>query len=669
MPFLVLTLEAAFRSTDRRLEDAARTLGAGRFTVFRRVTLPLVAPSLAGRHGAVLGPGPGRVRGHHHLRRQPPGHHPDPAPVRLPQARGLEPRRRPSCCRSCCSACPLAVLVGLRDRWLDGPMSLRRSASTPGATLDGFRLDVDLAVEPGPHRRRRGPERRRQDHAAAGPRRAAGAARRAASSSTASCSTTSRPAPTCRRSDGPSASCSRTTCCSPTSTRATTWPSGCGAAGRGRAAARATGGDWLDRVGLGDRARGPAGRAVRAARPSGSRSPAPWPPTRHVLLLDEPLAALDATTRDEVRRDLRHHLADVPRRSPARHPRPASTPPCWPTTSWCSTSAGSSRQGSPAEITARPRSAWVAELAGTNLFAGAAADDGTVKLDGGGVLVVAEARAGPVFAAVPPRAVTLHRSRPEGSARNTWSGRVASVEPVGDRVPGPGRRHPADRRRGHVGRRRRHRPHRGRRGVGGREGHRDRRLPGLNEPIDPVLEADLAARSESAATDRFPPHPVLRCRHHTPPAVAGPGRGRRPRRPRRLRPRAGRARRLRLASRHRRLRPRRRLGLGDRLARSPATAPRRRRPGERRVHHPPSRPPQPPRPLAHQGHRHRGPRRPLPGRRSRRSHADRRHQALRGSHRRARPPGGDALARPDSQRLVHETGATERLLRADPTEM
>jgi molybdate transport system permease protein len=46
MPFLVLTLEAAFRSSDRRLEDAARTLGAGRFMVFRRVTLPLVAPSL-----------------------------------------------------------------------------------------------------------------------------------------------------------------------------------------------------------------------------------------------------------------------------------------------------------------------------------------------------------------------------------------------------------------------------------------------------------------------------------------------------------------------------------------------------------------------------------------------------------------------------------------------
>jgi molybdate transport system permease protein len=52
MPFLVLTLEAAFRSADRRLEEAARTLGAGRFAVFRRVTLPLVAPSLVA--GTVL---------------------------------------------------------------------------------------------------------------------------------------------------------------------------------------------------------------------------------------------------------------------------------------------------------------------------------------------------------------------------------------------------------------------------------------------------------------------------------------------------------------------------------------------------------------------------------------------------------------------------------------
>lgn len=46
MPFLVLTVEAGIRSADRRLEDAAATLGAGRWTTFRRVTLPLIAPSL-----------------------------------------------------------------------------------------------------------------------------------------------------------------------------------------------------------------------------------------------------------------------------------------------------------------------------------------------------------------------------------------------------------------------------------------------------------------------------------------------------------------------------------------------------------------------------------------------------------------------------------------------
>jgi molybdate transport system permease protein len=46
MPFLVITVEAALRSMDRRYEDAASTLGAGRLTVFRRVTLPLIVPGL-----------------------------------------------------------------------------------------------------------------------------------------------------------------------------------------------------------------------------------------------------------------------------------------------------------------------------------------------------------------------------------------------------------------------------------------------------------------------------------------------------------------------------------------------------------------------------------------------------------------------------------------------
>ena len=52
MPFFVITVEAALRSTDRRYEEAAATLGAKRWTVFRRVTLPLILPSIAA--GAAL---------------------------------------------------------------------------------------------------------------------------------------------------------------------------------------------------------------------------------------------------------------------------------------------------------------------------------------------------------------------------------------------------------------------------------------------------------------------------------------------------------------------------------------------------------------------------------------------------------------------------------------
>jgi molybdate transport system permease protein len=52
MPFFVITLESGLRSMNSSLEDAARSLGASRLTVFRRVTLPLIAPSLAA--GAVL---------------------------------------------------------------------------------------------------------------------------------------------------------------------------------------------------------------------------------------------------------------------------------------------------------------------------------------------------------------------------------------------------------------------------------------------------------------------------------------------------------------------------------------------------------------------------------------------------------------------------------------
>jgi molybdate transport system permease protein len=52
MPFLIVTVEGAFRGLDRGFEEAAATLGASRLTAFRRVTLPLIGPSLVA--GAVL---------------------------------------------------------------------------------------------------------------------------------------------------------------------------------------------------------------------------------------------------------------------------------------------------------------------------------------------------------------------------------------------------------------------------------------------------------------------------------------------------------------------------------------------------------------------------------------------------------------------------------------
>ncbi|WP_240957513.1 ABC transporter permease [Streptomyces chilikensis] len=52
MPFLVISVEGTLRAADPRFEEAAATLGASRFTAFRRVTLPLIAPGVAA--GAVL---------------------------------------------------------------------------------------------------------------------------------------------------------------------------------------------------------------------------------------------------------------------------------------------------------------------------------------------------------------------------------------------------------------------------------------------------------------------------------------------------------------------------------------------------------------------------------------------------------------------------------------
>ncbi len=117
MPFLVITAEAAFRSLDRGYEDAARTLGATRWTVFRRVTLPLARPGLAagvalcwaralGEFGATItfaGNTPGRTQ-----------------TIPLQVYLLLESGRLESAIvlSLVLLVVSVAVLVGLRDRWL-----------------------------------------------------------------------------------------------------------------------------------------------------------------------------------------------------------------------------------------------------------------------------------------------------------------------------------------------------------------------------------------------------------------------------------------------------------------------------------------------------------------------------------------------------------------------
>jgi molybdate transport system ATP-binding protein len=91
------------------------------------------------------------------------------------------------------------------------------------------------------------------------------------------------------------------------------------------------------------------------------------------------------------------------------------------------------QQGPLAEVTARPRSPWVASMVGLNLFSGIA-DHTAVQLENGSVVATASHGRGPMFVAIRPNAVVLHRHPPEGSARNVWPGEAAELYLVGDRA-------------------------------------------------------------------------------------------------------------------------------------------------------------------------------------------------------------------------------------------
>jgi molybdate transport system permease protein len=122
MPFLVISVEGALRTADRDIEEAAVTLGATRLTVFRRITLPAIGPSLVagsilcwaralGEFGATItfaGNFPGTTQ---------------TMPLAIYEAFEHDPEAAIAL-GLVLLLVAVIVLVALRDRWLRGPASL-----------------------------------------------------------------------------------------------------------------------------------------------------------------------------------------------------------------------------------------------------------------------------------------------------------------------------------------------------------------------------------------------------------------------------------------------------------------------------------------------------------------------------------------------------------------
>ncbi|MFI1799142.1 ABC transporter permease [Streptomyces sp. NPDC020379] len=192
---------------------------------------------------------------------------------------------------------------------------------------------------------------------------------------------------------------------------------------------------WLDRLGVGSLTHRRPGELSggQAQRVALARALAARP---RLLLLDEPLAALDQATRAQVRHTLRTHLADFPgvclivTHDPVEAVSLADR--------ILVLEGGRTVQyASPVELTRHPRSSWVARMLGRNAWQGTATAERTLLLDGGASLVAADplpGRATSGLAVVGPEAVSLHVERPGSSPRNVWQGTVREITAQGGRL-------------------------------------------------------------------------------------------------------------------------------------------------------------------------------------------------------------------------------------------
>ncbi|MFF4700448.1 ABC transporter permease [Streptomyces chattanoogensis] len=449
MPFLVISLEGTLAGLRPRYEETAASLGASPVRVFCTVTLPMVAPGLAAGAALTWARALGEFGATITFAGNLPG-----ATQTLPLQVYLLLQNTPEAATSVSLlllVIAMAVLVALRGRWTGGTAdrAARRTARAddqePGtappaadaerpapdgrwplhADVTGFN-QLTLDADPG------------TTIAVVGPN---GAGK--TTLLRALLGLTPRARATLRLGDTDVSAL-------PPHRRGVAWVPqdgalfphlnalantayGLRAHGTPRAEARRAAQQWLDRLGVGHLAhRKPAqlsgGQAQRVAL---ARALAARP---RLLLLDEPLAALDQTTRAHVRHTLRRHLAGfggvclIVTHDPVEAVSLADRV--------LVLDAGRALQDAPpAEVARHPRSPWVARMLGRNAWPGTAADDG-LRLTGGGRLVVAErlADGAPALAIIAPEAVSVHLGRPTGSPRNVWPGTVREITTAGSRL-------------------------------------------------------------------------------------------------------------------------------------------------------------------------------------------------------------------------------------------
>ncbi|MCX3061964.1 ABC transporter permease [Streptomyces beihaiensis] len=465
MPFLVITLEGALAGLRPRYEEAAASLGASPLRVFLTVTLPMVAPGLAA--GAALTWA--RALGEFGATITFAGNLPGTTQT-LPLQVYLLLQDDPQAATSVSLlllVIAMTVLVALKGRWAGGPRGASPKSSVvpegaapevaeqPGAARPvvaepataGAAFAEPPAAEPWPlHAEVTGFTRLTLDAdpgttiAVVGVNGAGkttllrallGLTPRARTASLRLGDTDVTHRPTHRRGvawvpqDG---------ALFPHLTALANTAYGPRAQGVARAEARRTAQLWLDRLGVGHLAhRKPSqvsgGQAQRIAL---ARALAVSP---RLLLLDEPLAALDQTTRAHVRHTLRRHLENfggvclIVTHDPVEAVSLADRV-------LVLDDGRTLQDAPPAEVTRHPRSPWVARMLGRNAWPGTATADGLELVDGHGVLTVAEPPPTGVdaLAVIAPEAVAVHRDKPSGSPRNIWPGTIREITASGSRL-------------------------------------------------------------------------------------------------------------------------------------------------------------------------------------------------------------------------------------------